>query len=309
MKPGDFHQIFVRKVKADMGNDSINNFNTFETDRITSGFDIFFWEFDDKNSYVPTHWHKAIEIMYIMDGSVSVILKDQTITLLPGDVYLIDSIIPHSTISVHGNKAILIQLPYSLLEKYIPDIDTLNFSFDCHSANSALNTKMMQLIEVIKQMQIIFHAKPDGCALRFNSLVFELLFQLYHNFRRTMPEKLLQKKEQNFNRLDVVLKYTDEHYQENITLSEISGIACFEERYFCHFFKKNMGITYFQYLNKLRLSHILHDLLSTDLPLKILLEKHGFTNYKLFRKMFFEEFQTTPNEYRKMQLSVSSKRS
>ena len=38
---------------------------------------------------------------------------------------------------------------------------------------------------------------------------------------------------------------------------------------------------------------------ATDLPLKVLLEKHGFTNYKLFRKMFYEQFATTPGEYRK----------
>ena len=54
-----------------------------------------------------------------------------------------------------------------------------------------------------------------------------------------------------------------------------------------------MGVTYFQYLNEIRLSHIYRDLTSTDLPLKVLLEKHGFTNYKLFRKMFYEQFATT----------------
>ena len=286
-----------------MGNDSANN---FETDRITSGFDIFFWEFHDKSSYVATHWHKAIEIMYIFEGSVNVTINNRTITLLPGDVYLVDSIIPHSTMSIHGNAAILIQLPYSMLEKYIPNIDTLNFSFDCHTTDPILRTKIFQLIDVIKQMQVIFNIQPDGGILRFNSLVFELLFQLYHNFARVMPEKLLRKKEQNFNRLDLVLKYTDEHYNEPITLSEISVIACFEESYFCHFFKKNMGITYFQYLNELRLSHIHHDLVSTDLPLKSLLETHGFTNYKLFRKMFYEEFHTTPNTYRKLQLTPPS---
>lgn len=89
------------------------------------------------------------------------------------------------------------------------------------------------------------------------------------------------------------------HYNTPITLSEISQIACFQEEYFCHYFKKNMGVTYFQYLNEIRLSHIYRDLTSTDLPLKVLLEKHGFTNYKLFRKMFYEQFATTPGEYRK----------
>ena len=47
----------------------------FETDRITDGFDIFFWVFNDASSFVATHWHTAIEIMYIIDGEVDVMMN------------------------------------------------------------------------------------------------------------------------------------------------------------------------------------------------------------------------------------------
>lgn len=285
---------------------SNNPTHTFENDRITDGFDIFFWEFHDKSGYASTHWHKAIEIMYIMEGQVNVVINNQTITLLSGDIFLIDSMVPHSTMT-NGNHAVLIQLPHTMLEKYIPNIDSLSFSFDCHTTDPILQTKILQFIDVIKQMLIIFNVQPDGGILRFNSLVFELLFQLYHNFSHVIPENISKKKQQSFKRIDVILKYTNEHYREPITLSEIAVIACFEESYFCHFFKKNMGITYFQYLNELRLSHIRRDLVTTDLPLKTLLETHGFTNYKLFRKMFFEEFQCTPIEYRKLYTDIAPK--
>jgi AraC-like DNA-binding protein len=83
-------------------------------------------------------------------------------------------------------------------------------------------------------MQVVFEVKPDGEILRFNSLVFEFLFQIYHNFSREVSDT------------------------EN---------------------KK--------------------DLVETDLPLKDILDRHGFTNYKLFRKMFNETFGCTPGNYRK----------
>jgi AraC-like DNA-binding protein len=60
-----------------------------------------------------------------------------------------------------------------------------------------------------------------------------------------------------------------------------------------------MGITYTRYLNDLRLSKIRKDLIDTDLPVKDILEKHGFTNYKLFRRMFNDTFGCTPGQYRK----------
>ncbi len=278
----------------------------YENDRITDGFEIFFWVFNDASSYVATHWHSAIEIMYIMEGQVDVTMNKRTISLLPGDVFLLDSKIAHSTQSLHGNHAILIQLPYPLLKRYIPDIDSYNFSFDCHTTNPDVQEKLSQLKEVIHQMRIVFDTKPKGALLRFNSLQFELLYQLYHNFARPLTMTRVKRDIKNFQRMEPILEYTNAHYHQPISLSQIAAVACLQEEYFCHFFKKNTGVTYFQYLNELRLSHIYYDLTATDLSLKELLEHHGFTNYKLFRKMFFEKFQMTPGEYRKSHASKSS---
>ena len=57
-------------------------------------------------------------------------------------------------------------------------------------------------------------------------------------------------------------------------------------------------MTYLQYLNEYRLAKVYHDLIVTDIPLKHLLERHGFTNYKRFRELFYEKFQTTPSAVR-----------
>ena len=270
-----------------------------ERDRITDGLDIFFWVFNDSSSYVPTHWHSAMEIMYVLEGEVDVTVGGQTTVLLPGDVYLVDCAVPHSTKSLDGNKAVLIQIPYPLLERYIPDINSRRFGFDCHSKNPIVKTKILQLIEIIRQMQVVFEVKPDGEILRFNSLVFEFLFQIYHNFSREMETVEAQKENKTFGRIQTILDYLDSNYASPISLDEISKVACLQKEYFCHFFKKNMGITYTNYLNDLRLSKIRDDLVDTDLPVKLILEKHGFSNYKLFRKMFSETFGCTPTTYRK----------
>lgn len=270
-----------------------------ERDRITDGLDIFFWVFNDSSSYVPTHWHSAMEVMYVLEGEVDVTVGGQTTVLLPGDVYLVDCAVPHSTKSLDGNKAVLIQIPYPLLERYIPDISSRRFGFDCHSQSPIARTKILQLIEIIKQMQIVFEVKPDGEILRFNSLVFEFLFQIYHNFSQEMETVEAQKENKTFGRIQTILDYLDSNYSSPISLDEISKVACLQKEYFCHFFKKNMGITYTNYLNDLRLSKIRDDLVDTDLPVKLILEKHGFTNYKLFRKMFGETFGCTPTTYRK----------
>ena len=55
-----------------------------------------------------------------------------------------------------------------------------------------------------------------------------------------------------------------------------------------------MGMTFLDYVNSIRLEHIARDLLDTDLSIQDLLEKHGFTNYKLFMKMYKKTVSTAP---------------
>lgn len=153
---------------------------------------------------------------------------------------------------------------------------------------------MARFKETLTQMQIANDIRPEGFILRFNSLLFELLFQLLHNFSIQLFPSDLSQKNKDRDRLDLILNYVSKRYAQPISLEEIARIACLQTGYFCRFFKKHMGITFLEYQNELRLSHIYRDLLTTDDAIHLILERHGFTNYKLFRRMFHEHFEDTP---------------
>lgn len=90
-----------------------------------------------------------------------------------------------------------------------------------------------------------------------------------------------------------------------VPLSEIADVAMLQAKYFCRFFKKCMGVTFLEYQNEIRLSRIYDDIINTDDQISHILERHGFTNYKLFRRMFRERFGCTPTELRNGSLSAS----
>ena len=100
-------------------------------------------------------------------------------------------------------------------------------------------------------------------------------------------------------RLITVMDYVNAHYNESISLSDAASLIALNPEYFCRFFKKNMGITFLEFVNQVRFSHICEDILRTDTSITELLTRHGFTNYKLFRRMFSERFHATPTEIRK----------
>ena len=98
--------------------------------------------------------------------------------------------------------------------------------------------------------------------MRFNSLLFEILFQLYHNFSIRVVHGNLTQRDKDRARLDTILNYIRQNYKQHISIEEIANVAYLQSGYFCRFFKKCMGITFLEYQNELRLSYIYQDILS-----------------------------------------------
>ena len=253
----------------------------------------------DPGSYIPMHWHRAVEIIYIQEGSLDVTVESESFTIQTGDCIVINGNVLHSTKCTSPNTAILLQIPLDFMEKYIPNLGQLIFLFDFRTKDQRQQTKQAMFKTILEQLQIINDVHPDGYLLRFNSLIFELLFQLYHNFAVKILQSNTSQKKKDIARLEPVLDYISEHYREPISLNEIAEVACLQTGYFCRFFKKKMGITFLEYQNEYRLSFIYRDLITTRDPVQVILERHGFTNYKLFRRMFLEHFGNTPTQIRK----------
>ena len=253
----------------------------------------------DPGSYIPMHWHRAVEIIYMQEGSLDVTVESESFTIQKEDCIVINGNVLHSTKCTSPNTAILLQIPLDFMEKYIPDLGQLIFLFDFRTKDQRLQTKQTMFKTILEQLQIINDVRPDGYLLRFNSLIFELLFQLYHNFAVKILQNNTSQEKKDMDRLEPVLNYISEHYREPISLNEIAEVACLQTGYFCRFFRKKMGITFLEYQNEYRLSFIYRDLITTRDPVHVILERHGFTNYKLFRRIFFEHFGNTPTQIRK----------
>ena len=259
---------------------------------------VKFYTSTDNGSYIPSHWHRAVEILYMQEGELDVTVDSSSFTIYPGDCILVNANVIHSTKCVVPNKAIVLQIPLDFIEKYIPDVQQFMFIWDYQTKDLVKKTKLDMLKTTLEQLQIIDDIRPDGFILRFNSLIFELLFQLYHNFGVKIFQSDLSQQKKDLDRLNLVLNYISENYRYPISLDEIAGVAYLQTGYFCRFFKKKMGVTFLEYQNEYKLSFIYKDLINTKDPVHVILERHGFTNYKLFRRMFQEHFGCTPTKVR-----------
>ena len=58
-------------------------------------------------SYVPMHWHGALELIYILSGELTVETEQRRWQLHAGQCICISPYVLHATISLSGNTALL----------------------------------------------------------------------------------------------------------------------------------------------------------------------------------------------------------
>lgn len=275
----------------------IKNDIPYEIIDVSQTTKVKFYTSIDPGSYVPNHWHRAVEIIYLLEGNLLVTVESKNIMLRAGQCALININAIHATKCTEENKAIVLQIPAEFIEMYLPEIEQLFFILEENKKDTEQNIKILK--ELLLQMKQTIDKHGEGFLLLFNSLLFRLLFHLHENFSVKIFKSDTRQKKKDLDRLNSILKYVTQNYKRNISLNEIAAVALLNPRSFCRFFKKHMGITFLQYQNELRLSYIYRDLIDTKDPLYEILERHGFVNYKLFRRMFWQYFGNTPLKIRK----------
>ena len=72
-------------------------------------------------SYVPMHWHDALELIYILSGELTVETEQHHWQLHAGQCICISPYVLHATISLSGNNALVLQIPTEKLGDFAPE--------------------------------------------------------------------------------------------------------------------------------------------------------------------------------------------
>ena len=95
------------------------------------------------------------------------------------------------------------------------------------------------------------------------------------------------------------MKYMKEHYQRDISLSELAEVAGVSPNYLSRLFKEETGINFVDWLNKLRIEKAVQLMENSTMKIYEIAEKVGFSNYKYFSSIFKKITGHTPKQYQK----------
>ena len=105
-------------------------------------------------------------------------------------------------------------------------------------------------------------------------------------------------KEEKVDFVDESLNYIKENYTREIDLDSVANAVFVNPQYFSKVFKKTLGISFSEYVNRLRINHACNLLITTDWPINNISIEAGFNNVSYFNRVFKQLMNITPCRYR-----------
>lgn len=276
----------------------------YEAFHKTSPLGISFAWFTNSGGHHPLHWHNELEILYPLSGKADIRLSQSTHNLLKRHLLVVEGGTLHSTHSESGSAMFLcIHVAKDMLRDYLPELETLHITCSPDIITDENFEHYLHLCQMLDDLTKLYIREAPGFFLEADGIVLQIMGKLVEHFSSPSTPGLSAADTLSFERVQQIITFVEEHFREPITLDEAAGVLGLGREYFCRFIKKNMGVTFLQYVNEVRASHVYYDLIYTDLPVMEIMERNGFTNQKLFNRTFRALYGCTPTEARRQGIS------
>ncbi len=98
--------------------------------------------------------------------------------------------------------------------------------------------------------------------------------------------------------IDKIIDYINENYAQALSMSDVAAAFYLNASYFCKLFKEETGVTFTNYLMRVRVDNAKRLLADSSMKLYDVASAVGYTNVQYFSTVFKELEGVTPSQYR-----------
>ena len=155
------------------------------------------------------------------------------------------------------------------------------------------------LIESGEDSEVVYEMTEEylGQIAKINNLT-DLSYILMETLEKYTKLAFSNVSENNLTLIRKSVHYINQRYNTSLTLEDVSGYVGLNPTYFSILFKKETGLNFSHYINKLRIEQAKHLLKTSSLPLVTIAEETGFESQSYFSKVFKQLTGATPKQYR-----------
>ncbi len=271
---------------------------------------IYYYNF--YTHHLTPNYHDYLEILYVYEGQGILHIRNDSFNISEGDVVIIN-----------GNEMHYLELSSNRLKMmcvfFMPDLicktgsDSIDFEYltpfydhgrfiKNKSRIYADNNHM--ILEIIEKMNKELSAKHMYYQQTLKNYLSDILLTLLKYYgKKIKRNKNDIRKNQDIERLRNVFAYVQDNYDQQISLLQLSKIACMSQSSFCRFFKKVTGTTAFNYISRIRIDQAKYFLIKSDLTISQIAFKIGIEDQSYFGRIFRRFTNMSPKNFRQKHMS------
>lgn len=237
---------------------------------------------------------------YTIQGERRCITPTKSYAYGAGDISMISPYIYHKTIpqSDAPYKSFLIKFTYEFAEPFIEEYGSHVFTKMYETNIYHLNKENQRKVKnIFFDMLEIYNAKNDHYEFILRGLLFRIFeIVLQENILPT-PNELYATHLSN-NMIDAIT-YMENFYAENPSLAEVAHSVNLSPSYFSRLFRRQFGKTFSEYLNDIKMRHVLYLLSNTEQSVMEIALSTGYCHGNYLCEKFKTAVGISPREYRK----------
>lgn len=269
----------------------------------TKDFPIEYYYVDEKHPRyeMPLHWHKEFEIVRILSGGFKLYLNGIEHLLKSGDIITVNCGtlhrgVPQSAVyeCIVCDLNMLRRLNGDTAGDLIQPIINGTTAIDCllEQDNSRLYSLASELFGVMRSADRFYELEVTG-------LLFGL-FNLFYRESLVVSATGRGTPDAHTGMMTDLTEWIEENLHEHISLSQLSGKAGLNEKYFCRVFKEFTGRTPVDYINLLRIERACRLMSHDKLSVTEAAISSGFNDMSYFSKVFKKYKSVSPSDWRKL---------
>lgn len=240
----------------------------------------------DSMSFMP-HLHRQVEILYVLDGSIEVIVDGNSTLLHKGELFISFPNTVHGYRTHESSKTFFVIFEHSAVSDYAHLL-----------LQKKANSPFLTREELHSEAEYIMNTLYKNCSNEQNTKLLKgyLLILLCR-----VIEKLKLVDRENHTNSDAfhsALLYIGQHFQEPISQASTARACGISKYHLSRMFTSKIGYSFNKYVNSLRVDYAKHLLLTTDLSTTEVGYTSGFTSQCSYYRAFRESSLPSPQKFR-----------
>ena len=248
-------------------------------------------------------------IYYVEKGHGKLMLRDKTIEVTPGHLYLVPSFVKHNYVCEPGSGLYYLFV-FEELKHQTDLFDMYDFPVEVPVEDDALFL-FRYFCRAFPQLAIQqAHSDPEGYDNHEAFSMFSSRYRGMHLYQRAQLRGMVYIVFSKFMvdakpkmwtedpRLQKVLKYILEHLEEEINVEKLADIACLTKPYLIRQFKQTLGMAPLQFITQKKIEKAQLLLVTDDRTVQDIAQAVGYSDSSYFVRLFKKKVGMTPQEYR-----------